>query len=89
MKAPVFPTDGTVEEPLRVTAFHNGILIHDDAWVYGEVGGPYKKHGKRPKRQSFTAHSSLIKILQNFKNVGKSAGGMCIIIKNAKSKGTI
>jgi hypothetical protein len=48
MKAPVFSTDGTVEEPLRVTAFHNGILIHDDAWVYGEVGGPYKKHGKRP-----------------------------------------
>jgi hypothetical protein len=48
MKAPVFSTDGTVEEPLRVTAFHNGILIHDDAWVYGEVGGPYKKHGERP-----------------------------------------
>ena len=48
MKAPVFLEDGEVEEPLRVTAFHNGILIHDDVWVYGEVGGPYKKHGKRP-----------------------------------------
>jgi hypothetical protein len=48
MKAPVFLEDGKVKEPLRVTAFHNGILIHDDAWVYGEVGGPYKKHGKRP-----------------------------------------
>jgi hypothetical protein len=48
MKAPVFLEDGKVNEPLRVTAFHNGILIHDDVWVYGEVGGPYKKHGKRP-----------------------------------------
>ena len=48
MKAPVFLGDGGVKEPLRVTAFHNGILIHDDVWVYGEVGGPYKKHGKRP-----------------------------------------
>ena len=48
MKAPLFLVDGKVNEPLRVTAFHNGILIHDDVWVYGEVGGPYKKHGKRP-----------------------------------------
>ena len=48
MKAPVFSEDGKVEEPLRVTAFHNGIMIHDDVWVYGEVGGSYKKHGKRP-----------------------------------------
>ena len=48
MKAPVFSEDGKVEDPLRVTAFHNGIMIHDDVWVYGEVGGPYKKHGKRP-----------------------------------------
>ena len=48
MKAPVFLGDSGVKEPLRVTAFHNGILIHDDVWVYGEVGGPYKKHGKRP-----------------------------------------
>ena len=48
MKAPVFSNKGKVEEPLRVTVFHNGMLIHNDAWVYGEVGGPYKKHGKRP-----------------------------------------
>ena len=48
MKAPVFSDKGTVEKPMRVTVFHNGRLIHDDAWVYGEVGGPYKKHGKRP-----------------------------------------
>ena len=48
MKAPVFSEKGNVDQPLRVTAFHNGILIHNDTWVYGEVGGPYKKHGKRP-----------------------------------------
>ena len=48
MKAPVFSKKGTVEQPMRTTVFHNGILIHDDAWIYGEVGGPYKKHGKRP-----------------------------------------
>ena len=48
MQAPVFSEKGDVEQPLRVTAFHNGILIHNDTWVYGEVGGPYKKHGKRP-----------------------------------------
>lgn len=48
MKAPEFAEDGTVLEPLRATIFHNGVLIHDDVWVYGEVGGPYKRHGKRP-----------------------------------------
>lgn len=48
MKAPLFEESGKLDQPLRVTVFHNGILIHDDAWVYGEVGGPYKKHGKRP-----------------------------------------
>ena len=48
MKAPVFGDDGSVEEPLRATIFHNGIMIHDDVWVYGEVGRAYKKHGNRP-----------------------------------------
>lgn len=48
MKAPVFAKDGSVTEPLRATIFHNGVLIHDDIWIYGEVGGPYKAHGKRP-----------------------------------------
>ena len=48
MKAPVFSENGAVEEPMRVSIFHNGLMIHEDAWVYGEVGGPYKKHGKRP-----------------------------------------
>ena len=48
MKAPIFTDDGSLEEPLRATIFHNGVLIHDDVWVYGEVGRPYKRHGKRP-----------------------------------------
>ena len=48
MKAPEFAADGSLLEPLRVTVFHNGALIQDDTWVYGEVGGPYKPHGKRP-----------------------------------------
>ncbi len=48
MKAPEFSADGSVSEPLRATIFHNGVLIHDDVWVYGEVGRPYKSHGKRP-----------------------------------------
>lgn len=48
MKAPQFAKNGSLVEPLRATIFHNGVLIHDDVWVYGEVGGPYKRHGKRP-----------------------------------------
>ncbi|NCF89053.1 MAG: sulfatase-like hydrolase/transferase [Verrucomicrobiaceae bacterium] len=48
MKAPVFAADGSVEEPLRATIFHNGVLIQDDVWVYGEVGKAYQQHGKRP-----------------------------------------
>ena len=48
MKAPEFAKDGSVKEPLRATIFHNGVLIHNDIWIYGEVGGPYKPHGKRP-----------------------------------------
>ena len=48
MKAPEFAKDGSVAEPLRATIFHNGVLIHDDVWFYGEVGKPYRRHGKRP-----------------------------------------
>ncbi len=48
MKAPEFADDGSVVEPLRVTVFHNGHLVQNDTWVYGEVGKPYKAHGKRP-----------------------------------------
>lgn len=47
-KAPIFQEDGSLNEPMRLTAHHNGHLIHNDAWIYGEVGGPYKAHGKRP-----------------------------------------
>ena len=47
-KAPIFQEDGSLAEPMRLTAHHNGHLIHNDAWIYGEVGGPYKAHGKRP-----------------------------------------
>ncbi len=50
MKAPRFAEDGAVSEPLRATIFHNGVLIQDDVWVYGEVNRPYKAHGKRPLR---------------------------------------
>ena len=37
------PQDGSVEEPLRATIFHNGVLIQDDVWVYGEVGKAYQR----------------------------------------------
>lgn len=48
MKQPEFAKDGSLTEPLRATIFHNGVLIHDDVMLYGEVGKPYKKHGQRP-----------------------------------------
>ena len=48
MKAPHFGKGGSVTEPLRVTVFHNGVLIQNDTWVYGEVNKPYRPHGKRP-----------------------------------------
>jgi len=67
MKAPIFEPDGKVKEPLRVTAFHNGVMIHNDAWVYGEVGGPYKKHGKRPL------------VIQDHKGTGVSFRNLWII----------
>ena len=47
-KAPVFQKDGSLAGPLRLSVHHNGHLIQNDAWIYGEVGGPYKAHGKRP-----------------------------------------
>ena len=48
MKAPVFNEDGELLEPMRATIFHNGELIHNDAWFYGQVNKPYQAHGKRP-----------------------------------------
>ncbi len=47
-KAPVFQKDGSLADPMRLTVHHNGHLIHNDVWIYGEVGGPYKAHGKKP-----------------------------------------
>ena len=67
MKAPVFSENGAVEEPMRVSIFHNGLMIHQDAWIYGEVGGPYKKHGKRPL------------IIQDHKGTGVSFRNLWII----------
>lgn len=32
-----------MDEPLRATIFHNGVLIHNDVWVYVEVARPYKR----------------------------------------------
>ena len=52
MKAPRFDENGKLTEPLRLTVFHNGILIHDDASFIGPTAHrktkPYKVHGARP-----------------------------------------
>lgn len=52
MKAPRFDDKGQLLEPLRLTVYHNGILIHDDASfigrTYHRVNPPYQKHGKLP-----------------------------------------
>jgi len=42
--APVFAPDGKLVSPARVTAFHNGVLIQNDAILAGEtlyIGKPY------------------------------------------------
>ena len=36
--APVFAADGTVKSPARVTAFHNGVLVQNNAACYGPTG---------------------------------------------------
>jgi len=50
--APVFSPDGTVTSPARVTAFHNGVLIQNDAVLAGEtlyIGKPvYKPYTAAP-----------------------------------------
>jgi len=50
--APRFNDDGTLKSPGRVTAFHNGVLIQNDAEIKGMtkwIGEPvYKKHGPAP-----------------------------------------
>ena len=50
--APVFAADGKVTSPARVTAFHNGVLIQDDAVLAGEtlyIGKPsYRPYASAP-----------------------------------------
>ena len=50
--APVFAADGAVTSPARVTAFHNGVLIQNDAVLAGEtlyIGKPvYKPYASAP-----------------------------------------
>jgi hypothetical protein len=50
--APTFAADGAVTSPARVTAFHNGVLIQDDAVLAGEtlyIGKPsYKPYTDAP-----------------------------------------
>jgi len=50
--APVFTADGKVTSPARVTAFHNGVLIQNDAVLAGETlynGKPvYKPYTTAP-----------------------------------------
>ena len=50
--APVFAADGKLSSPARVTAFHNGVLIQNDAVLAGEtvyIGKPpYRPYSKAP-----------------------------------------
>jgi hypothetical protein len=50
--APVFAADGKVTSPARVTAFHNGVLVQNDAVLLGEtlyIGKPsYRPYTSAP-----------------------------------------
>ncbi|MBW8815086.1 MAG: DUF1080 domain-containing protein [Caulobacterales bacterium] len=50
--APVFAADGSVTSPAKVTAFHNGVLIQNDAVLAGEtryIGKPsYRPYATAP-----------------------------------------
>jgi hypothetical protein len=50
--APRFNSDGTLSRPASVTAFHNGVLIQNQAVIAGEtlyIGKPaYRAHGPSP-----------------------------------------
>jgi hypothetical protein len=48
VKQPTFADSGEVLEPVRITVYHNGVLIHDDASFLAGVNKLYKKHGKLP-----------------------------------------
>jgi hypothetical protein len=48
---PRFASDGTLASPARMTVFHNGILVHDNAVLTGPTAHkarpPYKMHADR------------------------------------------
>ncbi|HEV2531006.1 DUF1080 domain-containing protein [Phenylobacterium sp.] len=50
--APVFASDGALKSPARVTAFHNGVLVQNDAVLAGEtlyIGKPvYRPYADAP-----------------------------------------
>ena len=50
-RRPHFDSDGTLTRPARVTVFHNGVLVHDNAILTGPTGHksrpPYKAHEDR------------------------------------------
>jgi hypothetical protein len=50
--APVFAADGSVTSPAKVTAFHNGVLVQNDAVLAGEtlyIGKPrYRPYATAP-----------------------------------------
>jgi hypothetical protein len=49
--APTFGADGALKTPARVTAFHNGVLVQNNAEVLGETATPkpvYRAHGASP-----------------------------------------
>lgn len=50
-RAPRFLDDGTLEEPARVTVFHNGVLVQHDETLVGPTShttrAPYEAHADR------------------------------------------
>jgi hypothetical protein len=50
-RRPRFAADGTLEQPARITMFHNGVLVHDDAAFTGRTvharRARYEPHGDR------------------------------------------
>lgn len=61
-RAPRFDTDGKLVSPARMTVFHNGILVHDDAALTGPTAHkdrpPYAAHaGKLPISLQDHGHS--------------------------------
>ncbi|AKJ63818.1 3-keto-disaccharide hydrolase [Kiritimatiella glycovorans] len=66
--APAFDADGAVARPARITALHNGIVIHHDAVLYGKIR--VRKEGeKKIKFVEYRPHPREGRILlQNHNN---------------------